>query len=92
MVFEVDGELDLASAATLYAQIDRAFNNGASRLVVDLSRLSFCDSSGLRSLFGAAQEARVRRMRLEIVPPSANSAARVFELAGASEFLPLVQQ
>jgi anti-sigma B factor antagonist len=89
-IFEVAGDLDLSTAPALYARIDQAFQARATSLLVDLSRLEFCDSTGLRALFGAVQEARVRRVRLKIVPPSSANALRVFELAGASEFLPLV--
>jgi anti-sigma B factor antagonist len=87
-VLAVAGELDIGTAPRLVTQIDRACTK---RLLVDLSALEFCDSTGLRALFGAAQEARVRRARLRIVAPANAGAARVFELAGASEFLPLVE-
>jgi anti-sigma B factor antagonist len=41
------GELDLASAPQLRAAAHRVLEAGAQRLVLDLSDLSFCDSSGL---------------------------------------------
>ena len=88
-VLEVVGELDLSSAPTLCARVARTFGERASRVLIDLSRLEFCDSTGLRALFGAVQEARIHRVRLRIVPPSARTAARIFELAGGAEFLPL---
>ena len=59
-------------------------------VVVDLSALEFCDSTGLRALAGAAVEARIRLARLAIVAPSRPGAARAFEISGAAEFLPLV--
>jgi len=90
-VLRVTGELDLSTAPGLCARIEEVFERGALCVVVDLSRLEFCDSTGLRALLGAAQEARVRLARLFIVPPSSSVAARAFELAGASEFLPLIE-
>ena len=89
-VFEVEGELDLSTAPKLCGRIDQAFKERVPRVLVDLTKLEFCDSTGLRALFGTVQEARVRRARLRIVLPASPAAARVFELVGASEFLPLV--
>ena len=88
-VLEVVGELDLSTAPTLCARVGRTFGTRSSRVLIDLSRLEFCDSTGLRALFGAVQEARIHRVRLRIVPPSAKAAVRVFEIAGGAEFLPL---
>lgn len=41
------GELDLASAPTLRAAAQEKLEAGAGRLVLDLTELSFCDSTGL---------------------------------------------
>jgi len=86
-VVEVAGELDLSSAPALCARLEQELATG---VVVDLSGLEFCDSTGLRALAGAAEEARIRLARLVFVAPSQPGAARAFETAGASEFLPLV--
>ena len=59
-------------------------------VVVDLAPLQFCDSTGLRALAGAAKEARVAANRLVMLRPSNQGVCRAFELAGAAEFLPLV--
>jgi anti-sigma B factor antagonist len=85
-VISVTGELDLYTAPTLCLQIDER----EGPIVLDLSEMAFCDSTGLRALAGAAAEARVARTRLVIVPPQKSGAARAFEIAGAIEFLPLV--
>src|SRR4051794_19748379 len=89
-VLEVSGELDLSSAPALCAQIEATFRDRDARVLIDLSRLEFCDSTGLRALFGAVQEARVHAVDLRIVGPSAPAAARALEIAGGTEFLPLV--
>jgi anti-sigma B factor antagonist len=88
-VIEVVGELDLSSAPALCARLEQVLRQRAPRVLIDLSRLQFCDSTGLRALFGAVQEAQIRRARLRIVSPSEPAAARVFELSGGAEFLPL---
>lgn len=41
------GELDLAAAPTLTARIDEVFDDGGSRILVNLRNVTFCDSTGL---------------------------------------------
>jgi anti-sigma B factor antagonist len=89
-VLEVGGELDLWTAPELCAQIEACLRASDHGVVVDLAPLQFCDSTGLRALFGVAQEARVAATPLLMLRPSNTGVCRAFELAGASEFLPLV--
>jgi anti-sigma B factor antagonist len=79
-----DGELDIASAPALIEQAQAHLGEDTSRLVLDLSRVSFIDSSGLRALLNIAEE---QPERLRIVPSEACS--RVFEIAGVGDCLPL---
>jgi anti-sigma B factor antagonist len=88
-VVEVRGELDLATAAVLCSRLDAARAGADRRLVVDLSGLEFCDSTGLRALLGAAQEVSVSAGRLAVVMPQGGDVRRLFEITGAGEFLPL---
>ena len=55
-VIAMRGELDLATAPRLAVRIDGARRNGSRRLLVDLTTAEFCDSTGLRALFGCRQE------------------------------------
>ncbi|MGN9769109.1 STAS domain-containing protein [Micromonospora sp. SD12] len=41
------GELDLSTAPELNAAIDRLVDAGERRLLVDLTELTFCDSTGI---------------------------------------------
>jgi anti-sigma B factor antagonist len=85
-VLEVAGELDLWTAPTLCERIEQCLDEP---LLVDLTQLQFCDSTGLRALHGAVQEARIRCARIALLPPQHEGAAQTFRLAGAPEFLPL---
>ena len=88
-VLDVEGHLDLATAVQLCARVDAVREACQSPLVVDLTRLQFCDSSGLRALIGAAEELLAGGGRVVIVPPVDDAAAQRFALAGAGELLPL---
>jgi anti-sigma B factor antagonist len=88
-ILGASGELGLDSAVELCARVDAARDAGRKRLLLDLTNLEFCDSSGLRALIGAAEEVRASAGRLVVVPPADGAVARLFALAGADELLPL---
>lgn len=46
-VLHAVGELDLAAAPTLNDRIDEAVADGRTRILIDLSGVTFCDSTGL---------------------------------------------
>ncbi len=49
VVLRLTGELDMASAPDLLTRIDGLIAAGDHRVLVDLTRLSFCDSAGLNA-------------------------------------------
>ena len=55
-VIHVAGELDLSTAPALCLRLESARHVADARVLVDLSHLEFCDSTGLRALILAAQE------------------------------------
>jgi anti-anti-sigma factor len=81
------GELDVATVETLRAALDGI--ESAERLVLDLSGLSFIDSSGLHLLVALHQRAQRDGFQLEIVAPAA-PVDRAIRLCGLDELLPLV--
>jgi anti-sigma B factor antagonist len=85
-IAELSGELDLASAPGLREELLGLLRPGASRLVLDLSRVSFCDASGLAVLVGASHRARVLGgfLRLAAVSPSTD---RVLHITGLHRHL-----
>jgi len=87
-VVELAGELDLASAPALREQLLGLLRQGSSRLVLDLSRVSFCDASGLAVLVGTSHRARRLGgfLRLAAVP---RQAVRVLDLTGLDRHLPV---
>jgi anti-anti-sigma factor len=82
----LEGELDLAGAQQLEAHLDEAEREGSGRLIVDLRRLSFIDSTGLRLLLQADARARERDSQL-VLRPGEPSVQRVFEVTGALDVL-----
>jgi anti-sigma B factor antagonist len=50
LVVEVEGELDLATAPLLEEKLNEVESGGAPRVLLDLDRVEFMDSSGLHVL------------------------------------------
>ena len=81
----IRGEMDLATAPELEAQVLRAFEGGPSAVVLDLAALTFIDSSGLRALVALSNQASERgsSLALKNVP---RHAQRVLHLTGLADF------
>ena len=75
-VVRCSGEIDLATVPALRDRVSRLQVDGPSRLVIDLSGVTFIDSLGLGALIGAHKRARVLKGSLVVVPSEA--ASRVF--------------
>jgi len=82
----LQGELDLASVGELEQHLTDAQTSAPARIIVDLSQLSFIDSSGLRAIIQADATARAAGIDLVLRPGDA-SIQRVFQLTGALEAL-----
>lgn len=82
------GELDLVTAPLLSRALREAEQQSGLDVVLDLSELSFMDSSGLAAVLEAVQRSSADGMRLSITPGE-GAAARVLELADVLEDLPL---
>ena len=84
----IRGEVDLAAAADLEPALEEAIRESTGAFVVDLTDVSFIDSSGLgmmlrvRALLGREDRA------LAVVCPH-GPVRRVFELSGVSEVFAL---
>jgi RND superfamily putative drug exporter len=61
------GELDLATAGALHQRLEQVEDGNPELLVLDLRRLGFLDSSGLREIVGAVRRGRVAGRRVVLV-------------------------
>lgn len=80
-VVEASGELDLLTSSEFRDCLVSATGEGAERVVVDLTGVTFIDSSALGALVGGARRSAERGAELMIVCP-AGSVARVIEITG----------
>ncbi|MFE7973623.1 STAS domain-containing protein [Streptomyces shenzhenensis] len=72
-VLRVSGELDLVTSPVLRQRVHDAVAEGHRRLVVDLSEVFFCDSSGVGVLIATRRLMRSCRGRLRLILPAAGA-------------------
>jgi anti-anti-sigma factor len=79
---EVAGEIDHANAGQLLEAFERVNGNSGSELVLDLARLMFVDSVGLRTVIDIQRRADERGVSLQVISPPEH-VRTVFRLSGA---------
>lgn len=86
----LSGELDLATAGAVEAELRRVEAGDASSIVLDLSDLAFIDSTGIRLLFTAAARSRADSDRLTLLRGSA-AVQRALQLTALEDELPFAE-
>lgn len=69
-IVTISGELDIACAYALHEQLLGVLGTQGSRLVADLSGVTFCDATGLSALTAASRRARLLGGVLCLAAPS----------------------
>jgi anti-sigma B factor antagonist len=92
-IAELSGEVDIGSAPALREQLLRLLRPGSSQLVIDLSKVSFCDASGLAVLVSTGRRARLLGgfLRLAAVSPQAGRVLSLTGLLRSFAIFPTVQ-
>jgi anti-sigma B factor antagonist len=88
-VFEVVGEVDMASAAQFGSALELVFD-GRRRVVVDLTQVEFFDSSGVAALIRAHRALSERGIEFRVVAPGSGIVRQVFELTQLDAMLVIV--
>jgi anti-sigma B factor antagonist len=85
IVVQVEGDIDVMTAPELWRQLEPQLDD-TRHLVVDLSRVSFIDSTGVGTLIRAVNALRERGERLTVRSP-APMTRTVFETVGLSRLV-----
>jgi anti-anti-sigma factor len=83
------GEIDLSTVGEVRAQLDELRSAGFSRLILDLRRTTFLDSSGVRLAFDVHTASAADGSEFAIVP-GPHDVQRTFEVAGLGDRLPFI--
>jgi anti-sigma B factor antagonist len=80
-VARLSGEIDRSNAAEFSERVATAISDDGG-LVVDLSKLAFIDSTGIRMLFELAAELKRRRQSLRVVVPAGSHLGDILDTVG----------
>jgi len=89
VILTLRGELDLATAALLESTLLKLEAEDVGEMVLDLSQLEFCDSSGLQVILQAATRDRQNGNRLSLLK-GGPEVQRLFQLTSLEDELPFV--
>ena len=88
-VIAARGEIDLFTAPELKQVLSDAIEGGERRIAIDLSEVSFLDSTALGVLIGAVKRLRSRGGALAIVNTD-SSIAKTFEITGLDQIFTIL--
>lgn len=86
LIVAMAGELDLSNAPTFEAEIRAGLGEVAS-VIIDLTRVTYFDSSGVRMLDHIAEASGQRGLELRIVAPSDGRARQILRICAFREEL-----
>jgi anti-sigma B factor antagonist len=87
-ILVIAGEIDVASAHQFSTALDQLIEGGELRIVVDLSDVQFCGSSGISVLVGTYKRVASAGGWLRIAAPPSH-VRRVLELTGLHWLIPI---
>ena len=67
---QIGGEIDLSTIAPLRDELAMIIGSGTGDLDIDMSAVTFCDSTGLCALITAQQQLQTNGRQLRIINPS----------------------
>lgn len=89
-VIAVRGEVDLHTAPKVQYAIERAAENDGSAVVVDMSSITFIDSTALSMLARAKRSLEDKGIPLRIAEPS-GAVERIFSVTGFRDYFDIFE-
>jgi anti-sigma B factor antagonist len=85
-VVGLDGNLDTNTSPAAQTHLDELINNGGSKVLIDLEKLNYISSAGLRVMLATAKKLRAAGGDLRLCSLNQN-VQDVFEISGFSSIL-----
>jgi len=89
LVASVEGEIDGSNAAELRLALSERLPNPSIGLVLDLSDVTYLDSSGVHLMFDLGRRLAARRQVLRLVVPQSAPILRVLQLCAVEAVVPI---
>lgn len=83
-VLEMAGEIDLSTSGGFHEYVDRALGRGARAVVVDMSEVTFMDSTMLRELLRAVRDIEAAGGKL-VLASLGPTVRRLLDMTGTAE-------
>jgi anti-sigma B factor antagonist len=87
-IVTVSGEVDLATSPDLDAAVIAGLESGTDSVIIDLTDVSFMDSSGLGVIVRALKRCREAEIELDLVI-SNDRVLKVFGITGLDQVIPI---
>ncbi|MFC2053238.1 STAS domain-containing protein [Chloroflexota bacterium] len=91
IVLEIKGEVDAYTAQELNKTLLDLLNQGHHRIVMDVSKIIFISSTGIRAILFAHREAVQLGGEVRLVGPT-DQVRRIFKIAGLFEVLQITDR
>lgn len=88
LAVSVAGELDMRTSPMLTEHLSRALSDEVTMVTLDLGRLTFMDSTGVRLLIELNNRAQQERWQLRLRAPRHEAAMLVLRVTGTDTALP----
>ena len=90
-IVTIVGEIDLYTAPRLHSELASVLADGMpARVVIDMSRVEFCDSTGMNVMLSCLRRARERGGELEIAAPKP-AVRKILQVTGLDSVFTLVE-
>ena len=89
VVARVGGEIDSSNASELRLALSERLPSATNALVLDLSDVTYLDSSGIQLLFELGKRLGARRQMMRLVVPEDAPMRRVLELCAVDAVAPM---
>ena len=90
LVARLTGDIDMANIRAIEDAIATEVKSDAFGLVVDLSAVTYLDSSGIRLIYRLDERAADRQQRFVLIIPTGAQVTRTLEAAGVIGTVPIV--
>lgn len=87
-VLTISGELDIATTAVLRDRVTAVLDESVLPMIIDLSRVSFCDASGLTMLLAVRRRASTQGRTVALAAPSPN-VTKLLRITGLDQAFPI---
>jgi len=86
-VIALPGEIDITNARDVHDALARAVDGGATVVIANAIRTTYCDCAGVRALIGAHRRAAAAGTALRVAAVTGHPVRRILELTGADQIL-----